>query len=623
MSKIHILDEHMVNMIAAGEVIERPASVVKELLENSIDAGARRITVTIADGGRKLISVSDDGAGMNAEDLSRAFEPHATSKVKTSKDLSTIQTMGFRGEALASIASVAQVRAVSRPTDSVAAHCIEIDSGRRGELRPCSGAPGTTIEIRNLFYKVPARRKFLRTANTETTHIIEQFTRVALAHQRLDMVLIHNNRELYRLTGGTGQQKRPDVLSERVGKLFSRQLTDDLLEVSSEEKGLRVFGLVGRPGSARATSKFQYVFLNGRCIRDRFVSHAINQAYQGLVEPGRYPVAFLFLEMPWEAYDVNVHPAKLEVRFENPNLVHSQVLAVLREKLLATDLDVRGRIPADRETMGPRPVDRPADEARRREITEAMADFFKQHTPIQGQQQLGFGAARAGGALHGGGYVHPGGQGATKSRQLEAPAQSEATQTPMWQSRAQYFQLHNSYIVAQSEEGFVVIDQHALHERIIYEQLCRRIAESELQSQRLAFPESFELTEAQADALKSNSELIARLGIEIEPFGPKTVAVQAFPALLGGVSPVEFMRELLDLLMEKAGALDEERLVHEVLDMMSCKAAIKAGRKLSDSEIEDLLSQRQVLQRASRCPHGRPTTIKFTLAELEKQFKRT
>ena len=655
MGQIIALDENMVNMIAAGEVIERPASIVKELLENSIDAGATKVLVSIEDGGRKLISVADNGWGMDAEDLAMAFESHATSKIKTSEDLAHISTMGFRGEALASIASVAQVKAVSRTKDSLEAACVEVDCGRKSPPRPAGGDAGTTVEVRNLFYKLPGRRKFLRTANTEMTHIIEQFTRIGLAQCEgvgppprlasrdagagicspsqmagsVDMTLLHNGRELYRLLPGQN-------LRDRIGQLFSRQIAEDLIETQSEEKGLRVFALLGRPDCARATSKFQYVFLNGRCIRDRFISHAVKEAYHGLIEPNKFPVVFLFLQMPYQAYDVNVHPAKLEVRFDNPNLVHSQVLAVLREKLLGMNLDVKAQIPPARATLAENHKDSEAEEIRRRRITEAMAEFFKQHAPLQTQQQLGFSPPGTAGSTPRGAAM----QTVQESQRCPPEAvgkgfyqEGQTAQAPPGpQLQPKYFQLHNSYIVAQTQDGFIVIDQHALHERIIYENLCRRISQDKLESQRLVFPESFELTEAQVDALKTSAGLIEKLGIEIEPFGPKTVAIQAFPALLDAVSPLEFVRELLDLLIEKALSLDTERLLHHVLDMAACKAAIKAGQKLSNDEIQGLLAERDSLERVvkqarlgtlSRCPHGRPTTIRFSLADLEKQFKRT
>ena len=339
MGQIVVLDQNMINMIAAGEVIERPASVVKELMENSIDAGVTKITVSIEDGGRKLISVTDNGRGMDGEDLARAFEPHTTSKIKTSSDLRSISTLGFRGEALASIASVAQVRAVSRARGSAGANCIEIDCGNKAGFNPCSADYGTTIQVRDLFYKLPARRKFLKTANTEMGHITEHFTRIALANNNLDMTLIHNGRELYRLAG-------EQDIRRRITELFSPEIAENLIETESDERGLHLFALLGGPGTSRTNNKLQYVFLNGRFIRDKFISHAIREAYRGSLEPDRFPVIFLFIQMPYEDYDVNVHPTKIEVRFYNANLVHSQVLGCLREKLLGTNLETQARFPA-------------------------------------------------------------------------------------------------------------------------------------------------------------------------------------------------------------------------------------------------------------------------------------
>jgi DNA mismatch repair protein MutL len=603
MGKIVVLDDNMVNMIAAGEVIERPASVVKELLENSIDASASKVVVRIEDGGRKLISVVDDGIGMAADDLSRAFEPHATSKIKAAGDLLSISTMGFRGEALASIAAVSRVDVASRVADSIEANRLTIDCGDKEQVQPCSGDYGTTIEARNLFYKMPARRKFLRTANTEMTHIIEHFTRIALAHCRLDMTLIHNNRQLYRLVGGT-------ELRGRIRQLLSRTIADDLIETQSEEKGIRIFALLGRPSQARANNKFQYVFLNGRYIRDKFIGHAMKEAYRGLIEPNKFPMVFLFLELATDAYDVNVHPTKIEVRFDNANLVHSQVLAVLREKLLSMNLDVDAQLPAPAVTLAGESALDGADEARRQRIAEAMADFFKQHKPVAGSQQhLDF----------------PGSAGTKtgyKSTAFASAQVSERTLTIDVMPK-KFLQLHNSYIVTQTDDGFIIIDQHALHERIIYEDLCRKVSQGNLESQRLLMPETFEITDAQAEAIKTNSQLLEKMGIELEPFGPKTIAIQAFPSMLAKVNRLEFVQDLLDMLVDKATSLDAERLLHEVLDMASCKAAIKAGQVLSEDEMVQLLADREIIERAGRCPHGRPTTIKFSLDDLEKQFKRT
>jgi DNA mismatch repair protein MutL len=587
----------MINMIAAGEVIERPASVVKELMENSIDAGATQITVLVEDGGRKLISITDNGRGMDGEDLATAFEPHTTSKIKTSSDLEAISTLGFRGEALASIASIAQVRTVSRTKDSPGANCIEIDCGSKGSVTPSSGDYGTTIQIRDIFYKLPARRKFLRTANTEMGHIREQFTRIALANDGLDLTLTHKGKELHRLGSG-------ETHYQRIAELFpglSLRGSDDLIEAESNEKGLHISALLGKPGISRTNSKFQYIFLNGRFIRDKSISHAIREAYRGLLEPNRFPVVFLFIRMPYEDYDVNVHPTKVEIRFYNANLVHSQVLGALREKLLRTDMQAEARLPdveyADSHL-------RRSGSVRDQRISDAMAEFFKKQRPAQRQQQISFRSAPA---------SIPSGSGRTRELPRENPAQYDT----------KFLQIHDSFIVAQTDDGFVIVDQHALHESIIYDNLCKRVRESKLQSQKLLIPESFELNASGFDVVKNNADLIEKLGIELVPFGPGTIAVQAFPTLLSDVKPADFVRDLLDLLDRNDVSPDAERLLDDVLNMAACKAAIKAGQKLTDSEIEQLLADRHNAESASRCPHGRPTTIKFSVADLEKQFKRT
>ncbi len=600
MGRIVRLDQNMINMIAAGEVIERPASVVKELMENSIDAGATAITVAVEDGGRRLISISDNGSGMEADDLDTAFESHATSKIKDTEDLNAIATLGFRGEALASIASIAQVRAISRTRDSDQAHCLEIDCGGKKPVSPCSGDVGTTIQVRDIFYRTPARRKFLRTANTEMGHISEQFTRIALAADALDLTLIHNGRELYRVSKDQG-------LRERIGRLFSMLQADDLIEAQTSEKGLRIRTLLGRPSSSRTNNRFQYAFLNGRFIRDKFISHAIKEAYRGLLEPNRFGVVFSFIEMPPTEYDVNVHPTKIEVRFFNANLLHSQVLATMREKLLGTDLHVSAKLPT-----GPGDgINEPTggQQARRQEIADAMAEFFKTHRPVHQQRQFDL-------TPHG------------PSRPAPAGRVEPAMPLPQFQPVAdiegsKFIQIHDSYIVEQTDEGFVIIDQHALHERMLYEILRQRVRSGNLESQRLLLPENFDVTEAQADAIENNADLIARLGIELAPFGPRTYAVQSFPTLLSKASPLAFVQDLIDLLVAKSGQLNAENLLDEVLNMTACKAAIKAGQKLTNEEIQQLLADRQRFETTNRCPHGRPTTIKFTVSELEKQFKRT
>ena len=610
MAKIAVLDDNMINMIAAGEVIERPASVVKELLENSIDAGAGKITVEVEEGGRGLIRVIDDGGGMDAEDLALAFEPHATSKIRTSDDLGGICTMGFRGEALASVGSVAKVTVISRTADSISAHRIDIDCGHKGDVRPCSGDVGTTIEVRNLFYKLPARRKFLRTPATEMSHITEHFTRIALSHESLDLTLRHNGKEVHRLLSGQS-------VAERIAVLFGESLASDLLQTSRAERGMQIHAFLAKPVAARASSKYQYLFLNRRFIRDKFILHAVREAYRGLMEPSKYPVVFLFMQMPPENYDVNVHPTKVEVRFDNANLMHSEVLAVLRDKLLGTNLDVGGMVP-----RGDFSTDEPLDlsasfegDSRKQRIQAAMKDFFNKPASSRPQQTFSFPKPGHSGLM-------PSSGTSTENLPPDMPDFESESVSENWLAK-EFLQVHNSYIVLQSREGFVVIDQHALHERILYEQMCRRLREGSLVSQRLLMPHSFEVTASQLEVYESQTALFEKLGIELEPFGPNTLAVQAFPALLEKADPVEFVREMLDKLIEEGGQADEERLLHEILDMAACKAAIKAGQALTAEEIANLLKDKDIVQRTSRCPHGRPTTITFSLKELEKQFKRT
>jgi DNA mismatch repair protein MutL len=464
MGQIVVLDHNMINMIAAGEVIERPASVVKELMENSIDSGATKITVSIEDGGRILISITDNGCGMDGEDLARAFEPHATSKIKISSDLQGISTLGFRGEALASIASISQVKCTSKTKSQTGANCIEIDCGNKRDIIPASADYGTTIQVRDIFYKLPARRKFLRTANTEMGHIAEQFKRIALANDSLDLTLIHNGRELYRLSD-------KDHLHQRIAELSpipSSGISENLIEAESNEKSLHILALMGKPSISRTSKKFQYVFLNGRFIRDKFISHAIKEAYRGLLEPNRFPVIFLFIQMPYEDYDVNVHPTKSEVRFYNANLVHSQILGCLREKLLGTDLQNQAVLPTA--TGSPEMQGIPAPGHRREAISDAMAEFFKKHRPAQTQQQFSYKPKQQIVAIRPSTGQIP--ESHTGAAMVSAFAQTSQPMPEILSEKRNFMQIHDSFIVVQTDEGFVIIDHHALHERIIYEDLC-------------------------------------------------------------------------------------------------------------------------------------------------------
>ncbi|MCH7921356.1 MAG: DNA mismatch repair endonuclease MutL [Planctomycetes bacterium] len=606
MGRINLLDPNMVNMIAAGEVIERPASVVKELLENSIDAGATRIQVTLEEGGRRLIAVEDNGSGMDEEDLSRAFDAHATSKIRESGDLQRITTLGFRGEALASLSAVALVKTVSRLAEAAQAHCLEIDCGERSPVTPCSGDYGTSVVVRDLFYKLPARRKFLRTANTEMGHITEQFTRIALAHLDLAFTLTHRRRELYRLAAG-------ESLDARIMKLFPSLLEgeeDAFISTHSQEKEIEVVALLGKPSLSRTTGRYQYIFLNGRAIKDKVITHAIKEAYWGLLEPQRHPVVFLFVSMPFDDYDVNVHPTKTEVRFFKSNLIHSQIVGCLREKLLGADLHVQARLPV----TGPR-FEANAGTSRgprSREVAGAMASFFRDHKPPAMSDA----------------YPQPKSQSGVRAPQAAysvGSVEEEATEplvdrmTPL---PGNCLQIHNSYIVTETEEGLEIIDQHALHEKLLFETLVQRVEQGDLESQKLLVPPTLELNESQVAVLEEHRSLIRQLGITIEAFGPRTYAVHSFPTLLAKVDVVQFILDLIESL-EQSGTGKVHDVLSELLDMAACKAAIKAGQALSQGEMVQLLDDADRADSAFRCPHGRPTTLRFSMEELAKQFLRT
>jgi DNA mismatch repair protein MutL len=607
MGKIAVLDNNMINMIAAGEVIERPASVVKELLENSIDAGATRITVHVEDGGRKRIAVIDNGCGMDAEDLTLALEPHATSKVRNPDDLHTIETLGFRGEALASIAAVAEVAITSRTAGSIEARRLVCDCGQKVPVCPAAADIGTTIDVRNLFYKLPARRKFLRTANTEMTHIAEHFTRIALANLSLDLTLIHNTRQIHHLPGG-------QTLTQRVEILFGREMAEVMMNIHKQEQGMEIVGLMGKPAAARSSNAYQYVFLNRRFIRDKFIQHAVRQAYQGLTEPNRYPVVFLFLQMPPELFDVNVHPTKIEVRFDNPNLVHSQVLSALRDKLLSTPLDVDGRMPSAVSLPAEFGISGDVESQRKQRVMQAVEDFFK--TPRSSQKNFSFSP-----------YRSETSQEATlelpSRHPLDFAAGQDSAHSPPLPAGMKFLQIHSSYILLQTGQGFEVIDQHALHEGLLFDKLCGRIREGTLASQRLLVPAIVQITPAQEQTIEQNTQLFEKLGVEIGSFGPGAVAVQSFPILLEKCDPALFVRDILDVLASGENSREPEKILQGILERAACSAAVKAGQSLTEAEIIQLLSDREKCPGACRCPHGRPTVIAFSLAELEKQFKRT
>jgi DNA mismatch repair protein MutL len=593
---IQQLSPSLVNRIAAGEVIERPASVVKELVENALDAGASNILIDIEDGGRELIRISDDGGGIPAGELPLAFASHATSKLTEDADLFEIRTMGFRGEALASVGSVSHSRIVSRPPEQLLAHEIINDGGAIGPVQAAAANAGTTVEVRNLFFNVPARRKFLRSTSTEFSHIGQMVMRLALPFENVSFKLTHNGRTTLDLPA-------TDHLG-RMLEAWPKEFRDSYLAIDGQFGEVHITGIAGQPELARPTPAYQFVYLNGRTIRDKFISHALREAYRGLTEPGRHPAAVLMLSLPPADVDVNVHPTKSEVRFRDGTRIHGCIHSAVRQKLIGSDLTPLA-VPM-------RTWSENLD-TQRQTLREKLATFFQQ--PVQPAGQV---AGPAPGAMT---------ITSIPFQQLpqipEIPQSAPPLPSPDARPRVTAIQLHNSYLVAQTEDGLIIIDQHALHERIIYEELLARMSRGPLESQPLLLPLILPASGRQIDLLEQIKPMLLRLGIEAEQFGPGTVAVQAFPTFLNRLDPSRFLAELLERGEQELLDLNDEELLHGILDMMACKAAVKAGDPLSAGEIEALLARRQLVDRSSNCPHGRPTTLRMSLKDLEKQFKRT
>jgi DNA mismatch repair protein MutL len=599
---IHQLSQTLVNKIAAGEVIERPASVVKELLENALDAGATRIEIEIEDGGLGLIRITDDGCGIVPSELPLAFATHATSKLTTDEDLFAISTMGFRGEALASIGSVSHARILSRTADSDAAYEIFDRGGAISDPQAAAGNVGTTLEVRNLFFNTPGRRKFLRGPSTEFSHISEAVLRLAIPHPAIAFKLSHNNRSVLDLPATTE--------IDRWLAAWPQEFIEQRLSVQTRDAELILRGIIGLPEMARPTAKWQYFYLNGRTIRDRVLQHALREAYRGLTEPGRQPAAILLIDMPPSDVDVNVHPTKAEVRFKDSGHMHSLILSAVREKLLGADLTPRAV-----------PRDNTAPIIERRQLQEQLAAFFKQPP----SQETFPSTPNAPAPEIKGGQSRSESEPQPKPRWASViPETPRITSLPSSSTSATpAIQLHNSYLVAESDDGLIIIDQHALHERIMYEELSARLSRGPLESQRMLLPITLPASARQIDLLEQIKPLLARLGIELSQIGPSAVAIHAFPSFLSKLDPADFVTELLERGEQELLDLTQEEMLHGVLDMMACKAAVKAGDPLTPAEIEALLAKRGLIDRSSNCPHGRPTTLRLSLRDLEKQFKRT
>jgi DNA mismatch repair protein MutL len=596
MGRIHRLSQSVVNRIAAGEVVERPASVLRELLDNALDSGANRIDVTLEKGGVELVRVVDNGGGIAADELPLAVAAHATSKLSSADDLERINTFGFRGEALASIAEVSRLVIRSRPPGDAAGSVLEVDAGQVGDVLPEGCAVGTTVEVHQLFAKVPARRSFLRSGSTEWSHASDVFTRAALAHPQVAFSLVHGNRRAFDL---------PAVENwvDRIEGLFGRAVGQRLIRVEAEDGDVQITGYIGRPEADMASARLQHMLVRGRPIRDRSLGHAIQEAYRGTMLTGRHPMVFLRIELPAEQVDVNVHPAKSEVRFREPSRLYRLLLSAVRTALLESDLSTALKPPVWTESSAAVPAFRPFESGPPRPSASGPAYGQQFFSPPPAAASMPSAAVTAGDAV--------------------APPAHFQAERPMPPTVPREFavQMHDRYLVVQTSDGIEVVDQHALHERLLFERLRKEVAGEGLEIQKLLVPEPVELAAAEAALLLEHAEALATAGVTVTSFSGSTVLVSSKPALAADTPAVSIVQEILTRL-EAAASPSTETIVEEVLHSLACRAAIKAGDRLSQSEVDTLVRDRH-LAASSHCPHGRPTTLTLTNRELDRQFRRT
>ena len=594
MPSIRTLPPALINQIAAGEVIERPASVVKELVENSLDAGAARIEVEIEEGGARLIRVRDDGAGIAADELALAVAPHATSKIASFDDLVRVGTMGFRGEALASIASVARFAIVSRVRTADIALRLEVDAGQARPPLPAAHAGGTTVEVRDLFYNVPARRKFLRAERTELAHIDELLKSLALARPEIEFRLSHNGRALRMLRPAQDASAR----LQRAADLLGAEFAGHCLQIEQQAAGLRLTGWIGLPTATRAQADQQFFFVNGRLVRDRTVAHAVRQAYADVLFHGRHPAYVLFLELDAAQVDVNVHPAKHEVRFREQRLVHDFLFRSLHAAVAGTRAGSAERA-ASAATIahpGAAPVLQHDFGAAVRETP--LADYAA---------LLGEPLTIAHAALN------------ATTRAGVTPAASEDELPPLGFALAQ---LKGIYILAENARGLVLVDMHAAHERITYERLKQGRATTALRSQLLLVPQAIAVGARAAAAAEEHADALTAWGLELARTGPESVSVHRIPSLLEGADVAALVRDVLAELAEHGSSRRLEEIENELLATMACHGAVRAGRRLGLAEMNALLREMEVTERSGQCNHGRPTWTQLALADLDRLFLR-
>jgi DNA mismatch repair protein MutL len=656
MSKIRVLPDSLSNKIAAGEVVERPASIVKELIENSIDAAARQINVAVESGGRRMIRVGDDGEGMSRDDAILAFERHATSKIKTAEDLEAITTLGFRGEALASIASVAKVRLRTQTAGALAGTEVEISGGRMLNVRDIPFSRGAEFEIRDLFFNVPARCKFLKSEATESYHIANLVTHYALANPQLSFTLTNNNRDSIRVTPA------PD-LRERAYQLFGGEFIGDLIEVLAESGEMRVRGFVSSPSSTRTTRDSQFFFINGRYVRDKIINKALSEAYRAMIPAGVYPSAMLFVELPPGEVDVNVHPAKTEVRFVRGTIIHDLIRDAVRAsigsaKAAATPFAEKRFEPAAsnpaKAAITPDPHIEKPPQLSREELRSAFrlqAPPPAQPQPQQQKMDLSFeperistasGSERApeevsaepGSAVlveqsepavsfesarYGNRIGCLGARGADSNSQLK-PAQNLTLAADEINPIGQ---LHNSFIIAADRAGLLLVDQHVAHERILFEQHWRALRSKRIEVQRLLIPETIDLTPAQTSAFDQLLPELEENGFELGRLSGRTIAIKSVPAMLAAGAAQSLLLELLDAVEEDRKGLSLDELRAEIAAGLACRAAIKINMTLAPEKMRWLIDELLKMENPATCPHGRPIILRITAREIEKGFQRS
>jgi DNA mismatch repair protein MutL len=607
---IQLLSDALISQIAAGEVIERPASVVKELVENALDARAKRIEVELERGGCGLIRVRDDGIGIQPEEIALALARHATSKIASLDDLECVATLGFRGEALPSIASVSRLSLVSRSATAAHAWAVEARDGALAVPVPASHPPGTSVEVRDLFFNVPARRKFLRSDATEYQHIVRMLERLALSRFEVAFTLVHNGKTVWSLPAALTAAER----LARVAKICGEDFAGHVIELKHDTESLRLSGWLALPTFSRSQSDLQFAFLNGRFVRDKLLAGAVRLAYQDVLFHGRFSAYLLYLELDPTAVDVNAHPQKLEVRFRDSRRIHDFVFRTL-ERVLA---DTR----PSAESAGSAPLDWLTGSAsfdRVRLPDQARFVLPEARTPRSGEDAYRSLVARAEigvGVGEGAGAGQPAVEQHFNGQLSGGP--SAGGDAPLGYAIAQ---LHGVYILAQTADGVVLVDMHAAHERVMYERMKKLLAGQTAQ-QQLLIPEILHVTPAQAEAAEAHAQEFAALGFGVSRLAPDQLAMRAIPSLLAGRDPAGIVRDVLSDLLEQGHSWRVEESINHLLATMACHAAVRAQRSLSLAEMNALLREMEGTERADQCNHGRPTWVRLSLTDLDRLFLR-